>query len=114
MTTHNASIRRRQFKVADLTIRINQACMLLAEWELLSRHLELEIAQEEKRTQIFDRDDIAYSLYAKATLARRNNLQRSIGELRDKIEAMRSTLIEASSEVSRLQDVNELTVQIAS
>jgi hypothetical protein len=44
--------------------------------------LDDEVRDEENRVKIYDPADVAYSIYAKASASRRDNLRRSANELR--------------------------------
>jgi hypothetical protein len=44
--------------------------------------LDNEVRDEENRVKIYDRADVAYSIYAKSSASRRDNLRRSANELR--------------------------------
>lgn len=103
MTPKLALVRQKQFQVDDLAAKANQASQLLSELQVLARRLDIEIAQEEQRTNRFDPNDIAYSLYAKAARARRENLQRSMQELDQMLQSFERALSEARQNLDRLQ-----------
>jgi hypothetical protein len=57
----------------------------IADLDQTARALEHEIEIEHNRTGIRDPGHIAYSMYAKATTARRDNLKRTITELKERL-----------------------------
>jgi hypothetical protein len=54
---------------------------LIADCERMASDLDQEVRNEENRVKVHDPADIAYSIYAKATASRRDNLRRSADEL---------------------------------
>jgi len=48
----------------------------------MAADLDNEVRNEESRVKIYDLADVAYSIYAKASASRRDNLRRSANELR--------------------------------
>jgi hypothetical protein len=63
--------------------RISTLRRLIADCDRMAADLDQEVRNEENRVKVHDPADIAYSIYAKATASRRDNLRRSAGELRD-------------------------------
>jgi hypothetical protein len=62
--------------------RLSRIEMMIGELSRNVAGLEEEIAAEERRVRISDPRHIAYSTYARAASQRRDNLMRTIGELR--------------------------------
>ena len=69
-------------QVADLKRRIPILKRLIADCDRLAADLDQEIQREEERVRIHDLAHFAYSIYARATTLRRDNLRRSADELR--------------------------------
>ena len=67
---------------------------LIADFDQRANGLEREIKAEQNRVGIHDPAHIAYPTYARAAIARRENLRRSVRELRTELERLKS----ASSE----------------
>jgi flagellar FliJ protein len=57
------------------------AAQLQQEFERLAEGLDSEIRAEEERTRVSDPSHVAYSMFAKAARARRENLLRSCEEI---------------------------------
>ena len=64
-------------QVTDLKKRIPILKRLIADCERLAADLDQEVRNEENRVKIHDPVHSAYSIYAKATALRRDNLRRS-------------------------------------
>ena len=81
-------------QVADLKRRIPILKRLIADCDHLASDLEQEIRNEEARVKIHDPAHSAYSIYARATALRRDNLRRSADELRAHLAGAEKALIE--------------------
>jgi hypothetical protein len=77
------------FSVPTLT----RGC-LIDECDRLATDLDQEVRNEENRVRIHDPAHSAYSIYAKATASRRDNLRRSADELRAHLAKAEKALIE--------------------
>jgi hypothetical protein len=62
--------------------RISTLRRLIADCDRMASNLDQEVRNEEIRVKVHDPANIAYSIYAKATASRRDNLRRSADELR--------------------------------
>ena len=67
---------------ADLKRRITTLRVLIADCDRMAAALDNEVRDEENRVKIYDPADVAYSIYAKASASRRDNLRRSANALR--------------------------------
>ena len=81
--------------------------MMLAEFTRMTADLDREIANEEKRAGITDPAHFAYPTYAKAAIARRENLKRSADELRAQLEDAKMALGEAFDELKKVELLDE-------
>ena len=81
-------------EVADLKRRIPILKRLITDCDHLAADLEQEIRNEEDRVKIHDPVHFAYSIYARATASRRDNLRRSADELRAHLAGAEKALIE--------------------
>jgi hypothetical protein len=75
--SHRWTVRRVEAKK-----RISTLIRLIADFDRMASELDQEVRIEENRVKVHDPADIAYSIYAKATASRRDNLRRSAEELR--------------------------------
>jgi hypothetical protein len=83
-----------QGPVADLKRRIPILIRLIADCDHLAADLDCEVRNEEHRVKIHDRSHPAYSIYARTTASRRDNLRRSTEELRAHLSEARKVLHE--------------------
>jgi hypothetical protein len=67
---------------------------LIADCDQMASDLDQEVRNEEARVKVHDPADIAYSIYAKATASRRDNLKRSADDLRAHFAEAQSQLRE--------------------
>ena len=81
-------------QVIDLKRRIPILKRLIADCDRLAADLDQEVRNEEHRVKIHDPAHSAYSIYARATASRRDNLRRSADELRAHLAKSKKTLIE--------------------
>jgi hypothetical protein len=68
-------------RIAGLKKRIPLLRRLIADCDRMASNLDQEVTNEENRVKVHDPANIAYSIYAKATALRRDNLRRSADEL---------------------------------
>ena len=81
-------------QVVDLKKRIPILKRLIDDCDRLAVDLDREVRNEEDRVKIYDAAHSAYSIYAKATASRRDNLRRSADELRGHLAKAEKALIE--------------------
>jgi hypothetical protein len=81
-------------QVADLKRRIPILKRLIADCDNLAADLDREVRNEEDRVKIRDPAHSTYSIYARATASRRDNLRRSADELRAHLAKGEKALIE--------------------
>ena len=74
--------RQVEWRIAGLKKRIPLLRRLIANCDHMACDLDQEVRNEENRVRVHNPADIAYSIYAKATGSRRDNLRRSADELR--------------------------------
>ena len=85
---------RTEGQLADQKRRIPILKRLIADCDHLASDLEQEIRNEEDRVKNHDPAHSAYSIYARATASRRDNLRRSADELRAHLAGAEKALIE--------------------
>jgi flagellar export protein FliJ len=73
----------------------------------MASDLEREIAAEQERAGIHDPTHFAYPTYAKAAIARRENLKRSIDELAAQLEEAKTALQESFEELKKVELLDE-------
>jgi flagellar export protein FliJ len=76
---------------------------MIGEFDRMAGELEREIRLEQDRAGIHDPAHFAYPTYAKAAIARRENLKRSVDELRIQLEDAKSALGEAFDDLKKVE-----------
>ncbi len=106
MKSRDALIRLKRFQVEEKRRRVLQIEAMIAEFARMASELDREIAAEEKRAGISDPAHFAYPTYAKATIARRDNLKRSKGDLEIQLEEAKARLDEAVQELRKVEAID--------
>jgi flagellar protein FliJ len=101
MKSRDSLIRLKRFQVEERRRRLAQIEAMIAEFARMAADLDREIALEEQRAGISDMSHFAYPTYARAARARRDNLQRSSGELREQLEAAKALFDEAAADLAK-------------
>jgi flagellar protein FliJ len=98
MKSRDTLARLRRFQIEETRRRLAQIETMIAEFSKMAKDLDREIALEEQRSGISDISHFAYPTYARAARTRRDNLQRSAGELVSQLEEARQFLDETLAE----------------
>jgi len=88
-------VSQKQFQIDTAHRQVDQMEALIAGLDRMASALDSEILAEENRTGIRDPAHFAYSTYARAAIARRDNLKRSANELKDALNDAKGALAEA-------------------
>ena len=91
---NDRSARQTEGRGIELKKRIFTLRRLIADCDRMASDLDQEVRNEENRVKVHDPADIAYSIYAKATASRRDNLKRSADDLRAHLAKAQSQLRE--------------------
>jgi flagellar FliJ protein len=105
MKSRDTLVRLKRFQVEEKRRRVAQIDAMIAEFSRMAADLDREIANEEQRTGVGDPSHFAYSTYARASRARRDNLHNSADELRGQLDEAKARLDEASSELAKVQSM---------
>ncbi len=103
MKSHHTLVRLKRFQLAEKRRRVAQIETMIADFQRMAGELEREIAAEQQRAGIHDPAHFAYPTYAKAAIARRDNLKRSAGELTMQLKEAKTALQEAFEEIERTE-----------
>lgn len=103
MKSRETLVRLKKFQVDEKRRKVAQIETMIAEFERMSGDLEREIRIEQDRAGIHDPSHFAYPTYAKAAIGRRENLKRSIDELRIQLEEAKSALGEAFDDLKKVE-----------
>ena len=81
--------------------------MMIAEFERMAADLDREIKIEQDRAGIHDPAHFAYPTYAKAAMARRENLTRSAEDLKAQLDDAKNALADAFEELKKVEMLDE-------
>jgi flagellar export protein FliJ len=107
MKSRETLIRLKKFQVDEKRRKVAQIETMIAEFERMAADLEREIKVEQDRANIHDPAHFAYPTYAKAAIGRRENLRRSVEELRTQLEDAKLTLAEAFEDLKKVELLDE-------
>jgi len=107
MKSHEALIRLKTFQVEDKRRKVLQIEGMIADFERIAGDLDREIRVEQDRSGIHDPTHYAYPTYAKAAIARRDNLRHSADELRAQLVDAKAALQEACDERRKIELLGE-------
>jgi len=103
MKSRETLVRLKKFQLDEKRRKVAQIETMIAEFDRVAGELEREIWIEQDRAGIHDPAHFAYPTYAKAAIARRENLRRSVGELRIQLEDAKSALGEAFDDLRKVE-----------
>lgn len=103
MKSRDHLLRLKRFQVEERRRRVVQIETMVAEFARMAGDLDREIAAEEQRSGISDPAHFAYPTYARAAVTRRDNLKRSVDELKGQIEEARALHDEALDELKKAE-----------
>jgi flagellar protein FliJ len=103
MKSRETLVRLKKFQLDEKRRKVAQIETMIAEFDRMAADLEREIRIEQDRTGIHDPAHFAYPTYAKAAVGRRENLKRSVDELRIQLEDAKSALGEAFDDLRKVE-----------
>ena len=107
MKSRNTLIRSKKFQLDEKRRKVAQMEAMIADFQRMAADLEREIVAEQERAGIHDPSHFAYPTYAKAAMARRENLKRSIDELAAQLSGAKIALQESAEELKRVELLDE-------
>jgi flagellar protein FliJ len=107
MRSRETLIRLKRFQVNERRRKVAQIESMIADLERIGGDLEREVTIEQDRVGIHDPVHFAYPTYAKATMARRENLKRSISELKIMLDDAKAALGEGLEEMKMIELLDE-------
>ena len=107
MKSRDTLIRLKRFQVDEKRRKVAQIEAMIADFQRMASDLEREIVAEQERAGIHDPTHFAYPTYAKAAIARRENLRRSIDELAAQLDEAKSALQESFEELKKVELLDE-------
>ena len=107
MKSRETLIRLKKFQVDEKRRKVAQIEAMIAEFDRIAVELDREIKLEQDRAGIHDPAHFAYPTYAKAAVARRENLKRSADELKAQLDDAKAVLGEAFEELKKVEMLDE-------
>ena len=107
MKSRDTLIRLKKFQVDERRRKVAQIESMIAEFERMAADLDREIKTEQERAGIHDPAHFAYPTYAKAAMARKDNLKRSADELKVQLDDAKAALGEAFEELKKVELLDE-------
>ena len=107
MKSRETLIRLRKFQVDEKRRRTVQIETMIAEFDRMTVELDREVKAEQDRAGIQDPSHFAYPTYAKAAGVRRENLKRSVEDLRLQLDDAKAALAEAFEELKKVELLDE-------
>src|ERR1700687_4899290 len=107
MKSRNTLIRLKKFQLDEKRRKVAQIEAMIADFQRMASDLEREIVAEQDRAGIHDPAHFAYPTYAKAAIARRENLKRSADELKVQLDDAKGALGEAFEELKKVELLDE-------
>jgi flagellar protein FliJ len=104
-------IRLKKFQVDEKRRQVTQIEMMIADFQRMASELDQQIEIEQTKTGISDVAHFAYSTFARAAIARRDNLLASAGDMRDKLEAAQDALAEAVEDLKKVELLDQRETQ---
>src|SRR6202171_1380097 len=107
MKSRETLIRLKKFQVDEKRRKVAQIEAMIAEFDRIAAELDREIKHEQDRAGIHDPAHFAYPTYAKAAIARRENLKRSADELKVQLDEAKVTLQESFEDLKKVELLDE-------
>src|SRR5687767_1065743 len=103
MRSRDNLLRLHRFKHEERRRQVAEIELMIGEFLKKQDELDAHIRMEESRNGVTDPSHFNYSTSAKASRARRDNLLRSIGELKDQLDAAKTALEEEAAELRKIE-----------
>jgi flagellar protein FliJ len=107
MKTRGSLIRLKRFATDEKSRNLTRIETMIREFSKDSAELDREIAAEEARAGITDPKHFAYPTYAKAATQRRDNLRRSVEDLKVQLEEARAEYEDALADLKKMEALDE-------
>jgi flagellar FliJ protein len=107
MKSRNTLIRLKKFQLDEKRRKVAQIEAMIADFQRMATDLDREIVTEQERAGINDPGHYAYPTYAKAAIARRENLKRSADELVGQLDEAKGALQECFEELKKVELLDE-------
>ena len=106
MKSRDHLVRLKRFQMDERRRRVAQIESMLADFARMVLDLDREISSEEQRSGISDPTHYAYPTFARAAVARRENLKRSSDDLKDQLAEAKALLGDAQEELKKAESLD--------
>jgi flagellar export protein FliJ len=103
MRSKNTYLRLQRFRVEERRRQVQAIETMMADFRRKQDDLDHQIAAEEQRNGVTDPGHFNYSMTAKSLRTRRDNILRSMTELRGELEEARARVADEESELRKLE-----------
>src|SRR5262245_7704825 len=103
MRSKNTYLRLQRFRVEETRRQVQAIEAMIGDFRRKQDDLDRQIAAEELRNGVTDPGHFNYSMTAKSLRGRRDNILRSVAELRDQLEDGRARVAAEESELRKLE-----------
>jgi flagellar FliJ protein len=103
MRSRESHIRLHRFKRDEKQRQVNDIESMIADLMRKYEDLDLQVRTEEQRAGVTDPNHFNYSMSAKATRGRRDNLLRSVNELREQLAVAQNELADTASDLRKVE-----------
>ena len=103
MRSKNTYLRLQRFRVEERRRQVQAIEAMIGDFRRKQDDLDHQIAAEEQRNGVVDPGHFNYSMTAKSLRGRRDNILRSMAELRDELEEARTRAASEESELRKLE-----------
>ena len=103
MRSRESQVRSYRFRRDEKQRQVNDIEAMIADLMRKYDDLDQQVRAEEQRTGVTDPNHFNYSMSAKATRGRRDNLMRSVNELREQLAVAQNGLNEAIAELRKVE-----------
>jgi flagellar protein FliJ len=103
MRSRESLLRLNRFRAEDCRRQVADMDLMIQ--DLMRKHddLDAHVKFEEQRTGVADINNVNYSMAAKSVRGRRDNILKTVGELRDQHESMIERLKEAEADLRKVE-----------
>ena len=103
MRSKNTYLRLQRFRLEERRRQVQAIEAMMADFRRKQDDLDHQIAAEEQRNGVTDPGHFNYSLAAKSTRGRRDNLLKTVADLRDQLEAAQTAFAVEETELRKLE-----------
>jgi flagellar export protein FliJ len=103
MRSRDSQVKSYRFRRDEKQRQVNDIEAMIADLMRKYDDLDQQVRAEEQRTGVTDPNHFNYSMSAKATRGRRDNLMRSVNELREQLAVAQNGLNEAVAELRKVE-----------